>query len=248
MRWKKGSPERTVLSLALIALGVAACILPFSFRVTGLFLIALGLFVLLLPWIDSAAVREGLILLVCLGCIVVEILMGQLRVQGVCDPAALQCEAAVVLGAQVNGTEPSMALRTRLDAAVSFMQENEKAVVFLSGGQGSGEDISEAQAMYNYLKGRGVDMSRVYLEPDSTSTLENIQNTMELAEQTGIELDEICIITNEFHMCRARFIASRLGLNAVSYSATTKPWIFKMNYYLREIPAFFKAWVQTTGI
>lgn len=245
MRWKKGNHKLTVVSLAIIVLGALICSLPYSFWVTGALLIALGAFMVLLRFIGSETVRGIMILLVCTDLIVLEVLMGLISVQAQRDPAAQECDAAIVLGAQVNGTVPSMALRTRLDAALDFMDENAQAVIFLSGGKGSGEDISEAQAMYNYLQAKGADMTRVYMENASTSTLENLRNTQALAAELGIELNDLCIITSEFHMSRSMYIASRLDIDAISYSAKTRPWLFKMNYYLREIPAFLKAWIQT---
>jgi len=246
LKWKKGNHKLTALSTILVVLGVILCILPFTFWVTGALLIALGAFVFLLRLIGRETVRSCLILIVCVGLITLEILMALISVQGQRDPAAQQSEAAIVLGAQVRGNVPSMALRSRLDAALEFMQENPHAVVFVSGGKGDGENISEAQAMYNYLQSHGADVSRVVMEPESRTTLENLRNTKALADEMGVNLDGLCIITGEFHMSRAMFLASRLGIDSVSFSAHTRPWVFKMNYYLREIPAYVKAWLQTS--
>lgn len=247
MKWKRGNHKLTALSIAFVVLGVILCILPFTFWVTGLLLIALGAFVFVLRFIGSASARSCLIVIAASGLIVLEILMGLISVQGQRDPAALQSDAAIVLGAQVRGNVPSMALRSRLDAALEFMEENQTAIVFVSGGKGDGENIPEAQAMYNYLEAHGADMSRVYMEPESRTTLENLRNTKALAEEMGMSLDGLCIITGEFHMSRAMFLASRLGIDSVSYSGHTRPWVFKMNYYLREIPAYLKAILQTAG-
>lgn len=247
MKWKKGNHKLTALSIAFVVLGVILCVLPFTFWVTGMLLIALGAFVFVLRFIGSASVRSCLIVIAASGLIILEILMGLISVQGQRDPAALQSDAAIVLGAQVRGNVPSMALRSRLDAALEFMEENQTAIVFVSGGKGDGENIPEAQAMYNYLEAHGAEMSRVYMEPESRTTLENLRNTKALAEEMGVSLDGLCIITGEFHMSRAMFLASRLGIDSVSYSGQTRPWIFKMNYYLREIPAYLKAILQTAG-
>ncbi|MCI8889140.1 MAG: YdcF family protein, partial [Hungatella sp.] len=45
----------------------------------------------------------------------------------------------------------------------------------LSGGQGKGEDITEAEAMYRYLKARGIDAGRLIREKESVSTWENLK-------------------------------------------------------------------------
>lgn len=247
MKWKKGNHKLTALSAILVVLGVVLCILPFTFWVTGLLLIALGAFVLLLRFIGNENLRSCLILVVCAGLITLEILMGLISVQGQRDPAAQHSRAAIVLGAQVRGDVPSMALRSRLDAALEFMQENPTATVFVSGGKGDGENLPEAEAMYRYLCAHGADASRIVMEPESRTTLQNLRNTKALAVKMGISLDGLCIITGEFHMSRALFLASQFDIDAVSYSAHTRPWVFKMNYFLREIPAYLKAFLQTAG-
>lgn len=67
--------------------------------------------------------------------------------------------AVIVLGAGVNGTEPSLSLRTRLDAALDYLERWPEIPVVLTGGQGYGEEITEAACMYAYLTEHGVDPS-----------------------------------------------------------------------------------------
>lgn len=57
---------------------------------------------------------------------------------------------AVVLGAKVNGTTPSLSLKYRLESALSYAQRHSNVILVLSGGQGPDEGISEAQAMMNF--------------------------------------------------------------------------------------------------
>ena len=69
----------------------------------------------------------------------------------------LPADAVIVLGAGVNGTEPSLSLRTRLDAALEYLEYWPDIPAVLTGGTGYGEEISEAQCMYDYLTEHGVD-------------------------------------------------------------------------------------------
>lgn len=57
----------------------------------------------------------------------------------------------IVLGAQVKGRKVSKALRARLDRVAEYAQEYPDIKIIVSGGQGKGEDISEAEAMFRYL-------------------------------------------------------------------------------------------------
>ena len=54
-------------------------------------------------------------------------------------------EAVVVLGAGVNGTAPSLSLLTRLEAALDYIQDKPDAPIIVTGSQGPGEAVSEAQ-------------------------------------------------------------------------------------------------------
>ena len=64
--------------------------------------------------------------------------------RGRSDMTPLPADAVIVLGAGVNGTEPSLSLRTRLDKAVDYLERWPDIPAVLTGGTGYGEEISEA--------------------------------------------------------------------------------------------------------
>ena len=70
----------------------------------------------------------------------------------------------IVLGAQVTENGPSMMLTGRINSAVRYLQENPDAKAVLTGGQGSNEQMSEAQAMYNCIDEAGISPDRLYIE------------------------------------------------------------------------------------
>ena len=67
----------------------------------------------------------------------------------------------IVLGAQVRGTRVTRTLRYRLNAAAQYLRTNPETQVIVSGGQGTGEDISEAAAMAAYLLEQGIAAERI---------------------------------------------------------------------------------------
>ncbi len=146
--------------------------------------------------------------------------------------------AVIVLGCQVRGDVPSTMLARRLDAALETLEEHPEAVCVVSGGKGSGENVSEAEAMRRYLIERGIEESRVILEDKSVSTRENIRFSAELLKERGI--DTAVIVTNEFHQYRADIYARRNGLNAGHHSTRT-PLKNIANYWVREWAALFSA-------
>ena len=141
----------------------------------------------------------------------------------------------IVLGAGVNGTVPSLSLRERLDAAYTYLQEHPNAKCVVSGGQGSGEDITEAECMYRYLVEKGIDPQRIIQEDQATSTHENLTYSMDLI---GWEYaSSVGIVSSEYHLFRARLMARKLGLDPIMIPAKTTRLSLRTNYFLREIAA-----------
>lgn len=105
-------------------------------------------------------------------------------ISGMKEKTNEQYDYVIVLGARVRGTTVTKSLRKRLDKAFEYIEKNDNTILVLSGGQGNGEDVSEAQAMYDYLVQKGVDKSRLLLEDKSTSTVENIEYSMKIIEKT----------------------------------------------------------------
>lgn len=146
-------------------------------------------------------------------------------------------QAVVVLGCQVRGETPSVMLSRRLNAALEVLQDNPQAVCVVSGGQGNGENISEAEAMRRYLIGKGIAEERIIKEDKSVSTYENISFSAEILKELGIN-SNIVIVTNEFHQYRAYNFAKKMGLETGAHSAHTK-FANLANYWVREWAALF---------
>ena len=91
----------------------------------------------------------------------------------------------IVLGAAVHGDTPSLSLVERMSAARDYMQTHPQTIAIVSGGQGSDENISEAEAMTAWLTDKGIDKSRIIAEDKATSTLENLENSFNIIRQRG---------------------------------------------------------------
>ena len=57
------------------------------------------------------------------------------------------CDYLIILGAHVNGRVPSDSLERRIRKAEQYLKSHPMTKVIVSGGQGKGEDITEAEAM-----------------------------------------------------------------------------------------------------
>ncbi|MCI8596849.1 MAG: YdcF family protein [Lachnospiraceae bacterium] len=142
----------------------------------------------------------------------------------------------IVLGAQVKGTRVSRALRQRLDQAVLYLREHEDTIVIVSGGQGQGEDVSEAEAMETYLVKAGIVKERIRREDKSVNTMQNISYSRELIEE---EDASVGIVSNDFHIFRAVHIAKAQGINARGVPAPSSLGMYP-HYMVREAFAVTK--------
>ena len=141
----------------------------------------------------------------------------------------------VVLGCQVRGTSPSLMLRKRIDAAYEYLVSHPDAQCIVSGGQGSGEMISEAQCMYDNLVSMGIAKERIYREDRSTNTSENLRFSADMIQKNGLN-PQMAIVTDGFHEMRAAILAGRLGYECGAVPART-PTYLSANFTTREVLA-----------
>lgn len=146
----------------------------------------------------------------------------------------------VVLGAGLRGSRITKALRCRLDAAVEYNKLYPEVPIVVSGGQGSDEDLSEAEAMKNYLITKGVNEDLIIEEDKSTNTYENFKFTKRKIK----EIDDnknitITVITNNFHMYRAKMLAEDIGFKCLRYPSPGHK-VLAVNFYVREFFAVIK--------
>ena len=164
------------------------------------------------------------------------------------DESAQSADAVIVLGAGVNGTTPSVALQTRIDAAERYLKAHPDIPAVLSGGQGPGEDISEADCMAVWLIAHGVDESRIYREDKSTSTQENFDFSYAIMAENGLDTTgTFAYVTNDYHIYRAGRIAGVPWACGVAATLPRSAYYdaLQLNYYVRE--AFATGWLLLRG-
>ncbi len=232
-----------------ILLGVLTYFFAFGYQFSALLLFLAAAGILAFGIVDALRGRfpRGMkwlrrVMLVCL-CLILTAMLATSVWIGTCASGAEQPEAAylVVLGAGVNGSVPSLSLRERLDAALGYLKEYPESKAVLSGGQGSGEDMTEAQCMFDWLTARGIAPERLLREEAATSTQENLRFSLDMIEvDSGTRPERIAVVSSEYHLCRAELYAKQLGVTALGVPAHTSWLSLRINYQVREI---FGVWV-----
>jgi len=157
------------------------------------------------------------------------------------DPS-VDVDYLIILGAGLNGEQLSWTLWERMQKGLDYLKAHPKVKVIVSGGQGPGEIISEAEAMKRFLVENGVANERILKEEQSTSTMENFRFSHELIIRPTSHQNskKVAVITNDFHLFRAKILARRNGLIPVGIPSPT-PWYIVPNVYLREYFAVVKS-------
>jgi len=206
-------------------------------------LLALGVYTVFferlkkIKWLNYAIIAS---LAICLG------FGAFVMVYGRRDTVTFTEDVAIVLGAGVRNEEVTRTLRKRLDMAVEYHALNPNALIIVSGGQGPGQTITEAQAMARYLEGAGVPPDIIIQEGGSHSTYENMRLSKAILEEIFPQGFDAVVITNDFHIFRSIRFARVSGMeNPTSLHGDT-PLHTLPGMLLREIAAIVKMWLIGT--
>ena len=119
------------------------------------------------------------------------------------------------LGCKLDENKPTAALVSRIDKAVSYLDDNPECKVIVSGGITKGNSISEAQVMSNLLIERGIDPSRIIREDKALDTYENFFYSRKLMK----EGKKICFCSSDYHILRSKLMANKNGIKPSSISS-----------------------------
>lgn len=145
-------------------------------------------------------------------------------------------EAIIVLGAGVkdDGT-PSDILVDRLKTAIEVYNSGACSKFILSGDNGQ-VGYNEVKAMKDYIMDNcDVEESNVYLDHAGFSTYDSIYRASDI-----FEVKNAIIVTNEYHLPRALYLAEKMGISASGISSDIRNYLFMSSYKSREKFAQFK--------
>lgn len=159
-------------------------------------------------------------------------------------PAGNAPSAIIVLGSGTPDGKPSPLLRERLDLALHQAGRFPQALVVVSGGVGFGRARSEAQVMGDYLRSRNLPPQRIVQEEKSASTAQNLLFSKALLQGRGVSpRDEVLLVSSDYHVRRASWIARRAGYERISLAGAPTPLYVRYNAWLREYFAVLSGWV-----
>ena len=142
----------------------------------------------------------------------------------------------ILLGAKVEGATPSPILQDRIHAAYTYLAAHEDVICIVSGGKANDHRISEAQCMRDRLVAMGIAPERIWLEDRAVNTKQNLRYSMALIEEkTGTRPDSVGVLSSDTHLLRAKLLAKRQGITAITVAAPSAHRSSYLKQFLREI-------------
>lgn len=154
-----------------------------------------------------------------------------------CDPQnARQADAVLVLGAYVepNG-RPCVVLQDRLNTALDLYRAGKTGRFLLSGDHGR-RDYDEVNAMRVFLEKRGVPKEDIFLDHAGFDTYDSMYRAKHI-----FGAKSLLVTTQDFHLNRALYIGSLLGLEVQGVVADRRRIPEIRSLQARELLANVKA-------
>lgn len=150
-----------------------------------------------------------------------------------------KADAILILGARVySDGNVSLMLNDRLTTGYDLYQENKAPKIIVSGDHGQ-KEYDEVNAMKDFLKEKEVPPEDIFMDHAGFSTYESLYRARDI-----FQVKKVIIVTQEFHLTRALFIARELGLDAYGVAADKHIYhTVMLKSELREIGARNKDFV-----
>ena len=129
-------------------------------------------------------------------------------------------DCIIVLGCGVNAdNKPSDMLSDRLKVAISLYKNGAAPKIIMSGDHGR-EYYDEVNVMKQFAIDNGVPSEDVFMDHAGFSTYESIYRLRKI-----FEAKRVIIVTQEYHLYRALYLAKRFNIEAVGVSADLQSYI-----------------------
>lgn len=144
-------------------------------------------------------------------------------------------DCILVLGCFVKDDgRPSDMLFDRLTRGVELYDMGAAPKLLMSGDHGR-EEYDEVAAMKQFAIDEGIPSEDVFMDHAGFSTYESIYRAKEI-----FQADKILIVTQEYHLHRALYIANQLGVEAYGVSSDYHTYVGQFMRDFREILARVK--------
>ena len=119
----------------------------------------------------------------------------------------------------LRGREVSKLLADRIDKAIEVYEKDPTPPILIpSGGKGRDEEISEAEAMEQYLIEHGIPKDHIIREDRSTTTRENLIFSKKIIDERAAD-PYVALVTSNYHVYRALSLCDDIDLECTGIGA-----------------------------
>lgn len=147
-------------------------------------------------------------------------------------------DCILVLGAGVWGDRPSPMLEDRIKVGIELYNLGLANKILMSGDHGR-KDYDEVNIMKSYAIDNNIPSSDIFMDHAGFSTYDSIYRVKEI-----FKAKKIVIVTQEYHLSRALYIANKLGIESYGVKANLREYGGQTYRDLREVLARNKDFVK----
>ena len=147
-------------------------------------------------------------------------------------------DCILILGAGIRGNNPTPMLRDRLEEGIKLYLSGIAPKIIMSGDHGK-KEYDEVNIMKEYAINKGIPSEDIFMDHAGFSTYESIYRAKAI-----FNVENIVIVTQEYHLYRALYIAEKLEINAYGANSETNRYSGWLYRELREILARIKDFIN----
>lgn len=159
------------------------------------------------------------------------------------EAAKLDADCILILGCGVreDGT-PSLMLRDRLETGIALYEAGAAEKLLMSGDHGR-KEYDEVNTMKDFAMERSIPSEDIFMDHAGFSTYDSMYRARDV-----FCAENVIIVTQEYHLNRALYVAEKLGLEAYGVAALDVNYHGQAYREFREMLArakdFCTAWLQ----
>lgn len=199
------------------------------------------MFIRVLFWLIFAAV---ILTLTIVGINLYIVIKEKSKILSLEEAAKFQADCIVVLGAGIRDDgSPTWMLEDRIKIGDKLYQNYAADKIIMSGDHGR-ENHDEVNTMKSYAMGEGIPSEDIFMDHAGFETYDSLYRARDI-----FGAKKVIIVTQEYHLYRALYIADQLGLDARGVTSDLRFYSKKMAYwkfreYLARVKSFVKCITQ----
>ncbi|MDF2548536.1 MAG: SanA protein [Anaerosolibacter sp.] len=147
------------------------------------------------------------------------------------EATQIDSDCILVLGAGVRAGRPSHMLEDRLLQGIQLYEKGASSRLIMSGDHGR-KEYDEVNVMKQFAIDAGIPSKQVFMDHAGFSTYESLYRARDI-----FQAKKIIIVTQEYHLYRALYIAKKLGIEANGVASDLRGYAGQEYRDAREILA-----------